>query len=185
MKAFEKGIAYGRGALNLNEGYKKNMSDDIEKAVSKVDESLAPVLFWTAASLGKWSKLNGIMSSIKYKSEILSMIKRLEKLRPDFFYGAVPRYWGGFYAVAPRLVGGDMDKSKKYFKKAIEAGPEYLGNKVLYAELYLVEKGDEKEFKKQLNEVLASEEGPKEVQPENFLEKQKAGRLLEKMDDLF
>ncbi len=184
-RSFEKAREYGEKGLKLNKDYKKYADDDIEKAIDKLTEKEMPVAYWTAAALGKWAKLNGIMSSLKYKDQILGIIKRVGKLKPDFFYASVPRYWGGFYAVAPGIAGGDMKKSKKKFKEAIKKAPEYLGNKVVYAELYLVEEGEEKEFKKVLQEVISSSNGPEEISPENFLEKRKAERLLEKKDDLF
>jgi len=184
-KSFEKSRAYGEKGLMLNPEYKKYASGDLEKAIDKLTEKEVPLLFWSAASLGKWAKLNGIMSSLKYKGQILASIKRVEKLKPDFFYGAVPRYWGGFYAVAPSIAGGDMDKSKKNFKKAMEMAPEYLGTKTLYAELYLVKEEDKKEFKKQLEEVIAAPKGPAAIAPENMLEKRKAEMLLNKIEKLF
>lgn len=185
LKTFEKAREFGEKGLKLNPDYKKHADDDIEKAIDKLTVKEVPIMYWTAASLGKWAKLNGIMSSLKYKDQIIGMIKRVEKLQPDFYYAAVPRYWGGFYAVAPRIAGGDMKKSKKNFKEAMEKAPELLTNKVLYAELYLVEDGDEKEFKKVLKEVISASNGPADIVPENILEKRKAERLLEKKDDLF
>src|SRR5690606_9638473 len=94
-------------------------------------------------------------------------------------------YWGGFYAVAPGIAGGSMKKSKKNFKKAMEMAPEYLGTKVLYAELYLTEEKEKKEFKEVLLEVVGAPNGPAEIVPENMLEKKKAERLLEEIDKLF
>lgn len=182
---FEKARLFGEKGMQTNPDYKKLSGDDIEKAIEKLTDREVPVVFWSAAALGKWAKLNGIMSSLKYKNQILGMIKRVEKLRPDFYYSAVPRYWGGFYAVAPSIAGGDLKKSKKYFQKALEKSPEYLGTKTLYAELYLVEVEDKKEFKKQLQEVLVAPNGPAEIIPENMLEKKKAESLLEKADELF
>ncbi len=182
---FEKARTFGEMGMALNPDYKKLADKEIEEAIEKLTVREVPVLFWTAASLGKWARLNGIMSSLKYKGVILAMIKQVEKLKPDFYYGAVPRYWGGFYAVAPSIAGGDMKKSKKKFQEAMSVAPEYLGTKVLYAELYLVKKEDKKEFKKQLSEVLIAPNGPQEIVPENLLEKKKAEKLLEKADDLF
>lgn len=182
---FEKGRSFGEKGLAINPEFKKLASKDIEEAIDKLTEKDVTILYWTAASLGKWARLNGIMSSLKYKGQILAMIKKVEKLKPDFYYAAVPRYWGGFYALAPSIAGGDMKKSKKKFHEAMEKAPEYLGTKVLYAELYLVKKDDKKEFKKVLNEVIAAGNGPEEITPENMLEKRKAERLLEQTDDLF
>lgn len=184
-KSFEKAREYGERGLSLNEEYKKNAERDIEKALLKLQDKEVSIAFWTAAALGKWARLNGILSSMKYKNQILATIKQVEKMRPDFYYGAVPRYWGGFYAVAPGIAGGSMKKSKENFKKAMEMAPEYLGTKVLYAELYLTEEDEKKEFKEVLLEVIQAPNGPAEITPENMLEKKKAERLLEEIDKLF
>jgi hypothetical protein len=185
MRMFERARKYGEMGMATNPEYKKLADKEIEKAIDKLTEREVPIMFWTAASLGKWAKLNGIMSSLKFKGQILAMIRRVEKLKPDFYHGAVPRYWCGFYAVAPSIAGGDMKKSKENCLKALAADPAYLGSKTLYAELYLVKKEDKKEFTKQLQEVLAAPNGPVEITPENILEKKKAERLLEKTDELF
>lgn len=182
---YEKAKDYAGIALATNQDFLKLMKDDMEKAIDKLTIKEIEPLFWRAASLGKWARLNGIFSSLSYKSEILAMIKKVENLKPDFFHSSVPRYWGGFYAVAPSIAGGDMKKSKKKFHEAMEKSPEYLGTKVLYAELYLVKDGDRKEFKKQLEQVIASPNGPKELEPENRMEKKKAEYLLERMSSLF
>lgn len=185
MKTFEKARQYGVQGLETNPEYKKLAKNDVEEAISKLTEREAPITFWTATSLGKWAKLNGVMSSLGKKGEILAMVKQVEKTKPDYFHGGVPRYWGGFYAVAPGIAGGDMGKSKKNFKKAMEVAPEYLGTKVLYAEVYLTKEDEKKEFKKVLEEVIAAPVGPEEIAPENNLEKKKAQRLLKDIDDLF
>lgn len=184
-KNFDKARGFGAQGLNTNPEFKKFAEDHIEEAIGKITQKEVAILYWTAASLGIWAKLNGVMSSLKFKGQILAMIKQVEKLQPDFFYGAVPRYWGGFYAIAPSIAGGDMKKSKKNFEAALAAAPEYLANKTLFAEAYLVKKDDKKEFKKVLQEVLLAPNGPAEIVPENLLEKKKAERLLDKADEIF
>lgn len=180
-KSFEKGREYGIEGMQTNKKFSERMNKkNLEEAVSELTQEEVPLIFWTAANTGKWARINGIFSSLKYKDEILEMIKHVEKLQPDFFYGAVPRYWGGFYALAPSIAGGDMKKSKKNFKKSIEMAPEYLGTRVLFAELYWEEEGDKKEYKKQLEAVLNAEDGPEEIAPENRLEKRKAQKLMKK-----
>ncbi len=183
---FDRAREYGERGLDTNEAYKKRKDkDDAEKAVEELTLREVEILYWSAASLGKWAKANGVFSSLKFKGQILASIKRIERLNPKFFYGAVPRYWGSFYAVAPGIAGGDMKKSKKAFDQAIAQAPECLANRVLLAELYWVKQDNKKEFKKELQLVLASPNGPKELEPENMLEKKKAEKLLEKEDDLF
>ncbi|MGE3610021.1 MAG: TRAP transporter TatT component family protein [Bacteriovoracaceae bacterium] len=187
LKEFQKGRSFGEMAMETNHEYKKL----IEKKKS-VDEALhvltlkeVPAIYWSAVNLGKWSKSNGVFSSLSYKNQILEMIKKVEELSPDYFYGAVPRYWAGFYAIAPGIAGGDMNKSKKKFEEALKVAPGYLGTKVLMAEVYWTKKDDRKEFRKNLEEVLKSNDSIKELAPENNLEKKKAEKLLKEEDELF
>lgn len=186
MKVYAKSRDYGMAGMSLNPEFQKLADKDIEKAVKTLTIKEVPFAFWTAAALGRWSKLNGVMSSLKYKDRMLAMIAKVEELQPDYFHGAPLRFWGGFYAVAPGFVGGDMKKSKKYFDDVMKKFPEYVGSKVAYAELYLVEKDDEKEFKKVLEEVIAAPLPPnKDIEPENMLEKKKAEILLSKIKEIF
>lgn len=186
LRAYQKGREWGLKGMNLNQEFKDRLkSKSVKNSVDKLTDADVPSAFWMLANTGKWSKLNGIFSSLKYKDEILAVLTRVEELRPSYFHSAVPRYWGGFYALAPGIAGGDMDKSKKKFKEAMDKSPEYLGTKVLYAETYLVKKKDKKEFEKVLQEVVAAGLGPAELHPENKLEKKKAQKLLDQKDEIF
>jgi tetratricopeptide (TPR) repeat protein len=185
LKTFEKARKYGDEGLSLNPEYAKYKDKDINKAIDSLTIKEIDILYWAAASLGKWAKANGVMSSLSYKGQILAMVGKVEKLNPDYFYGAVDRYMGGFYAIAPGLAGGDMDKSKERFERAMKKAPENLGTKVFYAEAYLTKEDKEKEFEKVLNEVLAAPNGPEEIAPENIMEKRKAADLLKRKKDLF
>ncbi len=185
LKVFEKAKKFGDEGMSLNENFKNLKDKDFSKAIDTLTLKEIDILYWSAAALGKWAKANGVMSSLKYKDQILAMIGKVEKLNPDYFYGAVDRYMGGYYAIAPGIAGGDMKKSKKRFHTAMKKGPANLGTKVFYAEVYLTKKDDEKEFTKVLNEVLASPNGPEEIAPENIMEKRKAEELLKNKKDLF
>ncbi|MES2527121.1 MAG: TRAP transporter TatT component family protein [Bdellovibrionota bacterium] len=185
LKVFEKAKKSGEEGMSLNEDFKKLKEKDITKAIDTLTLKEIDVLYWSAAALGKWAKANGIMSSLKYKGQILAMIKKVEMLKADYFYGAVDRYMGGFYALAPGIAGGDMDKAKERFQRAMKNAPENLGTKVWYAEVYLTKEDEEKEFVKVLNEVLAAPNGPEEIAPENIMEKRKAADLLKRKEKLF
>lgn len=185
LKTFDIAKKYGDEGMSLNADFKSLKEKDMEKAIDSLTMTEIDILYWSAAALGKWSKANGVMSSLKYKGQILAMIGKVEKLNPDYFHGAVDRYMGGYYAIAPGFAGGDMDKSKKRFKAAMLKGPENLGTKVFYAEVYLTKEDEEKEFVKILNEVLAAPNGPEELAPENIMEKRRAQELLNRRKDLF
>jgi len=189
LKQFEKAFSYGDKALETNSEYaariKKN--DEVKHAVKALGVNEVPQMYWTAASLGKFAKANGILASLKYKNKILALISRVEDLKPDYFFGAVDRYWGSYYAAIPSLAGKDLKKSKKHFEKSLTMAPEYLGTKVLKAEIYSVEKDDKNEFKTLLNEVISDSkyDSHPELGPENRMEKIKAKKVLDNQGEYF
>ncbi len=185
---YEKAAAFGEKAMATNEAFKKKVDSGktVEESLDTLTEREVPAIYWSAASLGKWAKASGIAAALKYKTRIKAMIDRVEKLKGDYFYGAAQRYWGGFYAVAPSFAGGDLKKSKINFDKSISIAPEYIGTKVLMAEVYWTKAGDKKQFELTLKDALNSSfDNHPELGPENIWEKKKAKKLLDKMDDLF
>ena len=187
-KTYEKAASFGEKAMATNQKFKESVSSGkaMEQSLGDLTEKEVPAMYWTAASLGKWAKASGIAAQLKYKTRIKALIERVEKLNPDFFFAAPSRYWGAFYAVAPAFAGGDLNKSREQFDKSLKMAPEYLGTKVLMAEVYWTKKGDKARFKKELEEVLASRfDQHKELGPENTMEKKKAQKLLNQIDELF
>jgi hypothetical protein len=187
-KIYELAASYGEKAMATNPAFKKLVTDgkSIEDSLDSLTLVEVPAMYWTAASLGKWSKISGIASQLKYKTRIKAMVSRVEKLSPEFFFGAPSRYWGGFYALAPSFAGGDIKKSKVQFDKSLKIAPEYQGTKVLMADVYFTKTGDKKAFEAALKEVLASKfDDHAEIGPENSLEKKKAEKLLAQIGELF
>jgi tetratricopeptide (TPR) repeat protein len=187
-KTYEKAASFGEKAMATNPAFKEKVSKgkSIEESLDTLTKQEVPAIYWTAASLGKWAKASGIAAALKYKTRIKAMIEQVEKLDPVYFYGAAPRYWGGFFAVAPSFAGGDMNKSKANFEKSLKIAPEYLGTKVLMAEVYYTKMGDKVRFKQELESVLASNQDKHpELGPENALEKRKAQKLLKNIEELF
>ncbi len=185
---FEKATSYGELAMATNEAFKQKMlqGKSVEESLSTLGKKEVPAMYWTAASLGKWAKASGIAAQLKYKGRIRGLIEKVEELEPNYFYNAPKRYWGAFYAIAPSFAGGDLNKSKINFDKSLKASPEYLGTSVLMAEVYWSKKGDKKTFEKVLKQVLQSNaDKHPDLGPENKLEKIKAEKLLQKIDDIF
>jgi hypothetical protein len=187
-KTYEKAANFGERAMATNPGFREKVAGgkSVEEGLSALTAKEVPAIYWTAASLGKWAKASGIAAALKYKTRIKAMIERVGQLEPEYFYGAVPRYWGGFFAVAPSFAGGDMKKSRENFDKSLKIAPGYLGTKVLMADVYWTKQGNKAEFKNALNEVLKSRADIiPELTPENTLEQKKAEKLLQQMNDLF
>jgi hypothetical protein len=187
-KYWEMGTSYGEKAMATNEKFKKAMEKDgakVEDHLGLLGMSEISALYWTAANLGKWAKNSGIVTTLKYKTLIKSLILKVETLDRKFFYYAADRYWGAFFAIAPGFAGGDMNKSRERFLRNIKEAPTYLGTKVLFADYYMVKQEDKKEFKKLLNEVINSKVNDPVIFSENFIEKLKAKKLLKNIDEIF
>jgi hypothetical protein len=187
-KFWEKSTVYGEQALAFNAEFIKAAGEkaELEKGLDVVKAEEFAALYWIAASLGKWAKLEGIATQLKYKTRIRLIIETIEKKDPKFFWGAIPRFWGAFYAIAPSFAGGDLNKSAFQFKRSLDLAPTYLGTKVLMAEYYFTKKQDRDSFRKALKEVLAFDEKKQpELAPENRIEKRKAQDLLNREEEYF
>ena len=186
---WEKGLTFGERAMATNPAFKTKVVAEggkIEAALDTLTKNEVEAIYWSAVNLGKWASASGIAAKLKFKSRIQEMINRVGTLEPTFFYGAVQRYWGAFYAIAPSFAGGDLNKAKENFDKSLEVQKDYLGTYVLYAELYATKKSDRKLFEEKLNYVLKADAHKiQEIAPENLIEQEKARNLLKKMEELF
>ena len=187
---WEKSVYWGERALATNDDFRKNVVEEkkpVADSLGALTVAQIDALYWTAASLGKWAKNSGIGTTLKYKSQIRQMIERVSQLKPDYFYGAVHRYWAVYYAVAPGFAGGSMDKSDENFKKAFKTENNYLGTHVLYAENYATRKSDREAFKRELQFVLDAKPEAllKDIIPEQLLEQKKAKQMLENLESFF
>ncbi len=188
-QTWDRGTAWGERALATNAAFKKKVKEEgrnLEDALDVLTKREVPALYWTAVNLGKWARLSGLGTMLKYKNRIKMMVERVEQLEPLFFHGAVPRYWGTYYAVAPGFAGGSMEKSFAQYERSLKLENNYFGTHVLFAENYATRKNDRELFKKHLNFVLngkpASMPG---LEPEQRLEQNKAKKMLEQIEDLF
>lgn len=188
-KNWEIGVSWGEKGMATLPAFKKAVTEEkqsVADAVKLLQKEQIDCLYWSAASLGKWAKNSGIGTTLKYKSQIKAMIERVGELQADYFYGAAPRYWGVYYAVAPGFAGGSMTKSLENFQKSLKIANLYLGTHVLFAENYHARKGDREAFKQELNFVINTPANSiPELMPENTLEQAKAKKMLAEMENYF
>lgn len=188
-KNWEISVSWGEKAMITHPEFKSAVADRKESVTDSVQfltKKQIDALYWSAASLGKWAKNSGLTTTLKYKSQIKRMIERVGELNSDYFYGAVYRYWGVYYAVAPGFAGGSMEKSLENFQKSFKVANNYLGTHILYAENYAAKQGDKELFKKELDFVLKSKADIiPELTPEQILEKKKAEKMLANMETYF
>lgn len=186
---YKEGIRWGERAMATNKSFYDIVSTpkgNTESALYTLNKREVSAIYWTAVNLGKWVRQNGILATFKYKLQLEQMIDRVAALDPTFYYGAVDRYWGAFYSLVPGYSADDIEKSRRHFIDSLKVENYYLGTHVLYAAAYAVKVENKELFKKELEFVLkASANQVPEVKSENILEKRKAQKLLEKIDQLF
>jgi hypothetical protein len=187
-RLWEVGASWGERALAVNPAFRKLVVDEkkpVEDALGAVTKDQVAALYWSAVNLGKWAKHSSLGTQLKYKGRIRKMIERVGELEPDFFHGAVPRYWGTFYAVAPGIAGGDMNKAWEKYQESVAKAPQYLETRVLIAENYAVKKEDRKLFRSELEAVLKADPKVAELAPENTIAKRKAKDMLARIEEMF
>ncbi len=183
-KLYDKAIQYAERAMSLQPDFKKKVRGgaSIEDALDLLGMDYIDSIYWRYASLARWSRLEGTGTLLRNKGKFTKMMKRVEALDPNYFFGAVYRYYGGAETLSPT---GSMAKGKENFEKAIALAPNFFGNHVLYADIWATKKLDRALFEKELNFVINSKPeilGRPEWLPEQIIEQAKAKKFLTEIE---
>jgi hypothetical protein len=180
--AFDTAVSWGKRCLAINTDFKARLDKGDQKETEVVDALVkedVPCMYWTSSALGKWAKLNGILTSLKHIDTVKAYMGRIGDLQPDFFYHGPDRYWGAYYSLIPSFSGRDLDKSKSHYDKSIAGSPQYLGTQVLVADTWAVNSQDKATYLRNLQAVIDADPGDDpNIGPENRAEQAKAKRLL-------
>lgn len=187
---YAKAKGYALRALEQN-GFKNPLSrpfDDFETGLQKVGAKDVPYLFWAASCWGSWISLN--MRSMEAMAElprVEAMMKRVLVLDEAFYYGGAHIFMGVLEASKPRIAGGDLNRARDHFLRAIELGDgSFLMTKVYYANYYAKKAFDRELYTSILENVL---EIPVDIVPEltllNTAAHTKAKKMLDEVDEYF
>ncbi len=187
--AFDTAVSWGKRCLAINATFKARLEKGDQKEVDVVDALGAedvPCMYWTSSALGKWAKLNGMLTSLKNIDTVKAYMTRIGEIQPDFFFHGPDRYWGAYYSLIPSFSGRDLDKSKSHFDKSIAGSPGYLGTQVLVADTWAVNSQDKATYIRMLQGVIDADPGTDpDNAPENRAEQAKAKALLAQVGDRF
>jgi hypothetical protein len=188
IERWGKAIEWGARCLALNEAFAQQIASKVKEkdAVTVATKDDVPCLYWTASALGKWGKAQGLSKTLTHLPTVKAYMSKVEELDPQYYHYGPARYWGAYYAALPSFAGQDLAKSREYFDAAIAGAPYYLPTVALRAEFWAIPAQDAKQFKTDLEAVIAADPAVKpEVTPECTLEQRKAKALLEKMNEFF
>jgi len=114
------------------------------------------------------------------------MLGRVRALDPAFRPADVEHYLGVMNTLRPPALGGDFDKGRAHFEKAVElSGGRDLGVKVDYARYYARTLYERELHDRLLQEVLQAEAAEPGLTLFNTLAQRDAKELLESGDDYF
>ena len=178
----EKAKDYGVRLLS-NTLPENNLSvDALGRALAHVKPNNSKYLFWGAFGWLTWvqqqqgspAAMADLIIIEKLMATVLELDETIEKGSPHIFFGAL---WGS----KPALIGGDLEKSRTHFERALElSNRTFLLTQITYAETYSRMAFDKEHHDSLLQEVL---EFPLEEAPESILTNQIAKRKAQKLLD--
>ena len=187
---YAKARAYALRALEQN-GFKNAATrpfDDFENGLYGLGQKDVPYIFWAASCWGSWISLNqGSMEAMAELPRVELLMKRVLELDEGFYYGGAHIFMGVLEASKPRVAGGDLDRARDHFLKAIELGDgKFLMARIYYADYYARKAFDRELFISILEKIL---EIPANIPPEltllNSVAHTKAQEMLNQVDEYF
>jgi len=130
---FLKGKDYGFRSLELNRQFSRWKLRDFSKAVSFITDPAA--LYWTASNWGtlfRYSPLEGLA----HVGDVEAMYERCLEVDESYWGGSCHNALGALLVTTPGFLGGDAEEGRVHLERAIEIDPQYLQNRVVYAEFW-------------------------------------------------
>jgi len=163
---------------------------DLEDAVRVMRKEAAPLVYWYVSNLASWARADGYGALFSARGKILGCIEHLHRIDPDYHYRGADRLLGIYYAAAPAVVGGSLNRSRAHFDTAARAAPAFLATVLFTAEFLDRRARDRRSFETHLKAVLAAAPPTdpaiaEDIGPENETAKLKAKRLLGRIDHYF
>jgi tetratricopeptide (TPR) repeat protein len=140
--------------------------------------------FWSVVNNGRVTELKGILSGSFNFGRCLRAMTIVSSKEPNYYYGGVFRYWGQFIYEMPSMLRSvaqfTLDDSIFFYKRSIEAEPNFFMTRLFLAESYLANKQRDRAKTELLYVVNTSPSVLPEVEPENRHYQQMARELMDK-----
>ncbi len=116
--------------------------------------------FWLGISTAAVGETTGMMKSLTSVGDVRREMERVVTLDDHYQDGGGYRILGRLGQKVPRLFGGNKDRSKEYYKKALTVAPENTYTHLFLAEL-LMDEGRLEEANGELKIILNTKNDPK------------------------
>lgn len=183
-RSFEYGVRSIGHSIKIDEMNRIHL----DKILINLDNSDFVSFVWATVSWNSWIRLNlDRPTAIAQSGLAFECIERLLEIEPGYLHGIPHILMGASLSARPPMLGGDYQKAKENFEKALSFSKRnfYLAQ-YYYARYYCVGVQDKALFEKLLNEVLKGNPAClKDVCLINSVVQEMARELLENMDDYF
>lgn len=131
--------------------------------------------FWYATNTARWGQTKGVLRSLFLLPTVNEEIQTVLDLDPKFtpIYGVA----GNVAYEVPQLLGGDLNKAEKMFRKGLELDPKFTAMRVGLSKT-LIRQGRITEARRELQAVLDEKE-PQNLADWTMKDSKKARELLE------
>ncbi|MGH7831164.1 MAG: TRAP transporter TatT component family protein, partial [Candidatus Binatia bacterium] len=177
---------YGIKLLSLRHGFEKANEGTLDQFNAYLKNYRRPDLekvFWATFAWGNHINFNkDSVEAVAELPRVEALAQRILALDEGYFYGGAHLLLGAIHGGRPKMLGGDPDKAKMHFERAIQISQgKYLMAQVTMAQYYAVQIQDAALYKKLLNEVVAADAAAlPEQRLSNELAKIRAQILLDK-----
>lgn len=161
---------------------------ELQKNLQNLGKEDVPFLFWYAFSWGSEINLSREeLANFADLPKLELLMQRVKELDEAYYFGGVYLFEGIYYGSRGEILGGNLERAKKAFEKALfYSQGKFLMSYYYKAATYCVFAQDISCFVENVNYVLNA---PEDIFPEqglaNALAKKKATRLWQKKDELF
>lgn len=154
--AHEKGQEYGELALRANPEFARVEEEKGFVEAVRVSTD-AEACFWTYSNWGRKIELGGAIGLIAAAlrgddKKLMALMERCLELDRGYIYGGPLRALGGYWANHP--FSKDPEKVRVLLEEAIASYPDYLENRLFYAEYYLIPAERWAEAREELQKVI-------------------------------
>ena len=187
VRAKNYGLALFSLAAELN-GKIPGQLDDFKDILALFHKNNVSSLFWAGYGWATWIKMqNGSPAALADLPKVEQIMLRVLELDETYYHGAAHIFLGYYYGSRPEILGGDMEKSRSHFERALQInGGNYLMTQVTYAESYARQTFNRELFDNLLTEVLNHPlTTDSDRSTSNQLAKKRARQLLAQIDDFF
>lgn len=190
IKMSTKAKEYGISLLKQLPGLKSTSGftlPEVNQALTMVPQGKAGYLFWGAYGWAIWIQYQaGAPAAMADLPMVEKIMLRVVELDEAYYYGGAHIFLGSYYGSRPPLLGGQPDASRQHFEKALALNErKFLLTHVAYAETYARTVFDRELFIKLLTEVIEQPLSDSVMASSNTLAKDKAEKLMARIDDFF